>query len=128
MQYHDPQPYGKKEIDDAIKSNDVDKIWLMMIGVTFNEPNYDFAFKVVSQFVNSKFDRLRNVTVLCIGYLSVFHHRVNIYEVAEIINNALVDESKDVRGRVYDALSDIKGACPREYAEMKPLLANVTPQ
>ena len=128
MQYYDPRPYSEQEIIDVIKSNDEEQISDMMVGVAFNEPNYDVAFTIISQFASSKFDRLRDITVLCIGHLAIFHHRVSIYEVAEIINNALVDDSKDVRSRVQDALDDIEGSCPRQYAEMEPLLVNVKPQ
>ena len=128
MIYRDPEPYSKQEIEDAVKSKDDNQIVDMMLGVAFNEPDYDVAFKVISQFANSKSDRLRDITVLCIGHLAGFHKHVYVYQVAEIINNALADESKDVRIRVQDALSDIRGCCPRQYAEMKHLLVNVNPQ
>ena len=125
MQYREPEPYTMLEAQKIMKYGTISEQCDMLIGVTYHEPDFWNAYKIVLSYCDSTNIRLKDLAIICIGHLARIHEFIPADEVAPILQAALSsNEYEFIAGNAEDTLWSITVNCPKEFAKIKTIIEN----
>ena len=125
MQYKEPEPYTMVEVQKIMQYGTVSEQCSMLIGVTYHEPDFWNAYKIVLSYCSSIHIELKLLSIICIGHLARIHGFIPAEEVAPILQAALSsNEHKFIAGEAEDSLWDITVNCPKEFEQIKTIIEN----
>lgn len=106
MKYHDVQPISRQEAVEVLAGTNSAAICNALVSLVFHDPDWQW---VQGQCV----DRLRDgdadvagVAATCLGHLARLHQCVDMAIVIPALESA--KKRKEIRGRVEDAMDDIR--------------------
>ena len=124
LKYEDPKSYSKLEAQKIMQYGTISEQCKMLVGVTYNEPDFWNAYNIVLSYCRSEHIELRELSIICILHLARIHEFIPAYEVAIILQEALLDHQGHIAQNAEDALWDIHIFCPKEFVEIKKIIEN----
>ncbi len=100
-----------QEIINLINSDNPDTIVRGLLSLALNADDGEFVQDLMVRYSQHKNENIRGIAILCFGHIARIHRAVNKELIIPLINDALNDESKFVRGHAHSALDDIKMFC-----------------
>lgn len=98
-------------IINLINSDHPDSIVRGLLALALNADDGEFVQDLMVQYSQHKNENIRGIAILCFGHIARIHRALNKELIIPLINDALNDESKFVRGHALSALDDIKMFC-----------------
>ncbi|GMK41953.1 hypothetical protein PCCS19_50120 [Paenibacillus sp. CCS19] len=100
-----------QETINLINSEDPDTIVKGLLSLALNADDGEFVQDLMVRYSQHKNENIRGIAILCFGHIARIHRAVNKELIIPLINDALNDESKFVRGHAHSALDDINMFC-----------------
>lgn len=118
MIYQESKKYSREEVEKIILNNKFEMIPFMLVGVALNEPDLNYAYSVITKFLDSPNIDIVGVSIICLAHLARIHG--NIYEdetlifLRKIIKSE-IGKNSIIMGRIGDAAGDFSVYQPELY-------------
>ncbi len=108
MIYEPIKYYSQSEIEKALAKNDADKLLLIVLSVALYSDDYEYAENFCVQLSNHECYVVRGNAIQGFGHIARIHGKLDEERIKPIIEKALKDENKFIRGNAIDAKDDAR--------------------
>lgn len=115
MKYKEPLTYSHNDIENIEKSNDVNKISKMLVGIAFNETDPDFAFQICEKYSNSDNFFLVGAALESIAHIARVHRYLPKSRLIVIYSKYMNVDNDDIQWGMEILKDDIKVFIPDLY-------------
>jgi hypothetical protein len=105
--YEEPQPISEREVFDAIRRNDVERLLMIPIELGFHHENWRFIQDISVLLSEHSDPRVRANALLGIEYAARFRARVEKNIVKPVLLRALGDADSDVSSRARETIDAV---------------------
>ena len=106
MKYEPIREYSKAEITKALTDNKADELLYIVLSVALYSDDFEYAENFCIQLSNHENFNVRGNAIQVFGHIARIHGKLNENKIKPIIENALKDKNKIVRGNAVDAKDD----------------------
>ena len=122
MEYYEPKTYSHEEVENIIKNEKGTELNYMIVGVVYNEPDVNYAFKIVKKYCFDLDISLQALAIGCIADLSRIHDCIPIEEIKQLLHEII--EGKDsyrleIMGNMRDVLGALSFYAPEIYKSIR---------
>ncbi len=108
MKYEPIKKYSKEDIEKALADNNANELLLMVLSVALYSDDFEYAENFCIQLSNHEHFNVRGNAIQALGHIARIHGKLNENKIKPIIEKALKDKNKVVRGNAIDAKDDTK--------------------
>jgi len=97
--------YSIAELENILKSEDIEKVTNALLYITFNVDDFDWVQEMCINMVNHKDEDVSGLAITCLGHIARIHSKISRKKVIPVLE----EKAKDSKftGRVEDAMDDI---------------------
>ncbi|WP_392551273.1 hypothetical protein RHO14_07200 [Orbus wheelerorum] len=106
MEFNNPEPKTKEELELNFASNDVDLIAESLVSLSLYEKDWYWAQNICLYFLDSDNPIISGLAATSLGHIARIHHNLDKQKVLLALEQKVNDPA--IRGRVQDALDDIE--------------------
>ncbi len=118
LTYEEPKQYSKNEIDETISNGDEKEISKMLVGLVFNESDFDYVYRNISSLYNSRSTLVISTIFECLGHLARIHKHLPD-EVIAFYKQYKENEDLDIQCRLECFIDDVEIYIPELYIRMQ---------
>jgi hypothetical protein len=114
----EPKKYSREEVELIISNNKPEMLSAMLVGIAFNERDLNYAYKIITSFLNYSDLEVVGVAIICIAHLARIHGHINQNETLNYFREIIKGENGGndiVMARVGDAVGDFSVYQPDLY-------------
>jgi len=108
MKYESIKKYSKAKIEKALANNNPDELLYIVLSVALYSDDFEYAENFCIQLSNHEHFNVRGNAIQALGHIARIHGKLNENKIKPIIERALKDKNKVVRGNAIDAKDDTK--------------------
>ena len=106
MKYESIKKYSKAEIEKALADNNPDELLYVVLSVALYSDDFEYAENFCIQLSNHEHFNVCRNAIQGFGHIARIHGKLNENKVKPIIEKALKNKNKTVRGNANDAKDD----------------------
>lgn len=119
--YKEPSTYTHSQIEKITQSNNISDICDMLVGVSYNEPDPDYAYNLVCKYLKYSDIKVVGLAILCVAHIARVHGFIPVDSTEQLFSNLIngtFARNQEIMGRIGDAVGDFSVFAPEVYDKL----------
>lgn len=121
MEYKEPSTYTHSQIERIAQSNNIANICDMLVGVSYNETDPNYAYSLVCKYLKYPNIKVVGLAIVCIAHIARIHGFIPVDSTEQIFSNLIngsLSRNQEIMGRIGDAVGDFSIFAPEVYDKL----------